>query len=122
MKRWIKSQREEQHDNISPIETPFFSQAQKTKATQTKHEWQTDTLAAAATNQQIEGDDASALAMTATVRPSRVSRARYTSPMPPEPKTLSRTYRPASSVPACTRDLRSDRGYLPALRARVDGF
>jgi len=56
--------------NISPTETPFFSQAAKMKATQTKHEWQTDQLAAAATNQQVEGDDASALAITATVRPN----------------------------------------------------
>src|SRR6185369_13796677 len=70
MKRWIKSQREEQHDNISPIETPFFSQAQKSKATQVKHEWQTDSLATAASNIAIEGDDASALAVTATVRPN----------------------------------------------------
>lgn len=56
--------------NISPIETPFFSMAGRSKAAQTKHEWQTDSLAAAATNNALEGDDASFLAMTATIRPN----------------------------------------------------
>src|SRR5690242_346512 len=54
--------------NISPIETPFFSMAARSKATQTKHEWQTDSLASAATNVLLEGDDASFLAITATSR------------------------------------------------------
>ncbi len=54
--------------NISPIETPFFSMAARSKATQTKHEWQTDSLASAATNVLLEGDDASFLAVTATTR------------------------------------------------------
>lgn len=44
--------------NISPTQTPFMSNAGKTKATQTFHEWQTDSLAAAQTNNaQLQGDD-----------------------------------------------------------------
>jgi len=45
--------------NISPTETPLYTMAAKKKATNTYHQWQTDSLAAAATNAQIEGDDAS---------------------------------------------------------------
>ena len=56
--------------NIAPDETPFMNSIEVVKATNTYHEWQTDTLAAAATNnQQLEGDDApTATAVTATVR------------------------------------------------------
>ena len=44
--------------DISPTEKPFTSAVKKTKATQSKHEWQTDALASAsATNGIIEGDD-----------------------------------------------------------------
>jgi len=50
--------------NIDPWETPFLSMAQRVKATATNHEWVTDTLSAAATNIQIEGDDATAIATT----------------------------------------------------------
>ena len=41
--------------NISPTDTPFMSGIGKTKATQTKYQWQTDTLSAAAANAAIEG-------------------------------------------------------------------
>ena len=54
--------------NIAPTETPFINSIDKVSATQTNHEWQTDTLATPATNAQIEGDDATADAATATVR------------------------------------------------------
>lgn len=55
--------------NISPTETPFLSTVKRGKSEATKHEWQTDALAAASTsNAQVEGDDASADAATATVR------------------------------------------------------
>ena len=55
--------------NISPTETPFMTLAQKGRATNTLHEWQTDSLAAASTsNAAIEGDDASGGALTATTR------------------------------------------------------
>ena len=45
-----------------------MSMAGKTSASARLHEWQTDKLAAAAANKQIEGDDATLLTATATVR------------------------------------------------------
>ena len=48
-----KGNREDLSDiiyDISPTETPFLSSIGKTKATSTKHEWQTDALAAAVSN------------------------------------------------------------------------
>jgi hypothetical protein len=54
--------------NISPIEVPFQSMIAKTKATATFHEWQTDALAAAAANAQLQGDDVTFAAVTPTVR------------------------------------------------------
>ncbi len=54
---------------ISPTETPFLSSIGKTKATNTLHEWQTDALAAAATNNhQSEGDEVSFPTLAPTVR------------------------------------------------------
>ena len=52
--------------NISPTETPFLSMATRKKATNTLHQWQTDSLAAAATNAQVEGEDASFAKATPT--------------------------------------------------------
>jgi hypothetical protein len=43
--------------NISPVDTPFFSMIETTKATATYHEWQTEVLNAAAQNAQLQGDD-----------------------------------------------------------------
>ena len=54
--------------NISPEETPFYSNTQKVKASNTYHEWQTDTLRASTSNAHIEGDDTTAEARTATSR------------------------------------------------------
>lgn len=53
---------------ISPTTTPLLSGAAKTTATNTLHEWQTQDLAAAASNQAVEGDDATLIAATPTVR------------------------------------------------------
>lgn len=53
---------------ISPTQTPVLNMASKTKATNTLHEWQTQELAAAAANAQVEGDNASAKTVTPTVR------------------------------------------------------
>jgi hypothetical protein len=54
---------------ISPTQTPLLNLASKTKATATTHEWQTQDLAAASgSNEQLEGDDASAKSVTPTVR------------------------------------------------------
>lgn len=54
--------------DISPMDTPFCSSVKRGSASQVYHEWQTDSLAAAAANAQIEGDDASAAALAATTR------------------------------------------------------
>lgn len=54
--------KEDVHDaiyDISPTETPVMTMAKKLTASNTLHQWQTDALAAAAVNKQIEGDDAS---------------------------------------------------------------
>lgn len=55
--------------DISPMDTPFMSNAGRGKASAVFHEWQTDELAAAsATNAQVEGDDYSADTASPTVR------------------------------------------------------
>ncbi len=54
--------------NISPVDTPFLSSVSEASASNTLHEWQTDSLAAAAENAVIEGDEASTDASTATTR------------------------------------------------------
>ena len=54
--------------DISPEETPFYSSAKKVSASNTFHEWQTDSLRSSAANAHIEGDDTTANAMTATAR------------------------------------------------------
>lgn len=65
-KRGIKSPR----DNI--LDTPFQANIGKNKAIATKHEWQTDSLAAAAANGVVEGDDTTSSytfsSVTATTR------------------------------------------------------
>lgn len=53
-------------NNISPTETPFFSMAKKVKASNTLHQWQTDSLAAVAANRSIEGDDSTFATATPT--------------------------------------------------------
>ena len=54
--------------NISPEETPFVSNIGKGTLANTTFDWQTDALAAAAANAQLEGDETSYSAVTATVR------------------------------------------------------
>ena len=55
--------------SISPTETPFMSSAAREQVKNTFHEWQTDSLAAAVTNNAvIEGDEATLDASTATSR------------------------------------------------------
>lgn len=54
--------------NISPMDTPFLSQAAKSRASAVYHEWQTDALEAAGANRKIEGDDATANTFVATTR------------------------------------------------------
>lgn len=57
------------HD-VSPTDRPFMTTARTNTATAVTHEWQTDILAAAADNKHIEGDIATADALTPTVRVS----------------------------------------------------
>jgi len=55
--------------DISPTETPILSTLARTKATAVYHEWQTDVLAAATTeNAAVEGADPSAATISPTVR------------------------------------------------------
>jgi hypothetical protein len=55
--------------SISPTDTPFMSGAAREQVKSTKHEWQTDALAAASTsNAVIEGDDATLDAVAVTTR------------------------------------------------------
>lgn len=55
--------------NIAPTETPFMSGIKKGKAENVFFEWQTDTLASAANNAQLDGDDVTSFtAITPTVR------------------------------------------------------
>lgn len=54
--------------DISPVETPFLSTVAHTEATNTLHEWQTDSLDAASNNAAIEGDDAPQNSSSATTR------------------------------------------------------
>jgi hypothetical protein len=54
--------------NISPTDTPFMTTAKKEQAENILFEWQTDALATAANNKQIDGDDATGTALVATVR------------------------------------------------------
>ena len=54
--------------NISPEETPFHTKSAKTRARNTLHEWQTDSLRASAANAHIEGDATTADAASATTR------------------------------------------------------
>ena len=67
----INGEREDLSDmiwDVSPVETPVLSAIKKVKATNVYHEWQTDALAAAASNAQIEGNEASFSVPTATSR------------------------------------------------------
>ena len=57
--------------NISPMDTPFMSNIGKGSCDNTLFEWQTDSLAAAAANQQIEGNDS--MAALAVAEPTRLT-------------------------------------------------
>ncbi len=54
--------------DVSPDDTPFLTKTPKTSAKNTYVEWQTDALRSSAVNANIEGDDTTASARTATVR------------------------------------------------------
>ena len=52
--------------NISPSETPCLSMFKREKVTNVNHQWQTDSLAAAAANRYVEGDDSTYATAVAT--------------------------------------------------------
>jgi len=54
--------------SISPTDTPFMSGVAKTKATNTSHQWQTDSLAATAANAAVEGASISYGTMSSTTK------------------------------------------------------
>src|SRR3546814_6687930 len=55
-------------DNIASTDTPFLSALKKDKCNSRFFEWQTDSHSAAANNAQIQGNDASFVAVTPTTR------------------------------------------------------
>jgi len=67
----VKGIREDLQDviyNVDPEETPFYTACAKARATNTLHEWQTDTLRDSADNAHIEGDDTIAETRAVTSR------------------------------------------------------
>ena len=54
--------------NISPTDTPFMSGVGKNKATNTLHQWQTDTLSAVAANLDVEGATISYPTLSSTTK------------------------------------------------------
>lgn len=54
--------------DISPTETPFMNGVSKLSASGVYHEWQTDALDAAASNINLEGDDATGATLSPTSR------------------------------------------------------
>lgn len=62
--------KEDVHDaiyDISPTDTPVMQMAERLKAGNTLHQWQTDSLASAAVNAKVEGDDATFASASPTV-------------------------------------------------------
>lgn len=61
-------------ENIAPYETPFTANIGKVKVKATRHEWQTDDLAAPDTaNARVQGADAAIQTSTPTVRLSNIT-------------------------------------------------
>jgi len=65
---------------ISPYDTPFITGVPKVSATGVLHEWQTDILAVAAQNAQIEGDDVDTVVGVATTRLTNQSQIAFKAP------------------------------------------
>jgi hypothetical protein len=78
--------------NISPTKTPFLSGVAHVEATATNHEWQTDSLAAAANNAAIEGEDVTATLATPSVRLGNYTQISRKAP------AVSRTQRKVNSA------------------------
>lgn len=71
----LNGQKEDFHDviyDISPTDTPCMTAAKRLKASSRLHQWQTDALASAALNAQLEGNEATTTtAATTTVLHNR---------------------------------------------------
>ncbi len=52
--------------NVAPTDTPFLTMCGKSEASQTLHEWQTDTLASPAENSVLEGADTTTFSESST--------------------------------------------------------
>lgn len=65
---------------VAVTDTPFLSMSETVKASAVNHEWQTQALAAAASNAQLEGDDVDTDAATATVRLGNICQISRKSP------------------------------------------
>lgn len=66
---------------VEPTKTPFWSGIERAKAAAVNHEWQTQALAAAAANAQLEGDDSiTSNATTATARLGNICQIARKSP------------------------------------------
>lgn len=52
--------------NVAPTDTPFLSMCGRSEASQTLHEWQTDTLAAPGDNERLEGADTTSFTESTT--------------------------------------------------------
>ena len=93
--------------NISPMDTPAFSSMGRGTCDNTLFEWQTDELATAAQNVQLEGDVPDALAVSETVRLGNYTNISY--------KTVATTGT-AEAVDFAGR--RSSQAYQMAKRAK----
>lgn len=70
----IREDLEDVISNVSPYEVPFQANVGKVKVKSTRHEWQTDALAAAdTTNANLEGGDITAAAASPTARVGNIS-------------------------------------------------
>ena len=66
----VREQLSDRIYDVSPMDTPVMTALGRgKKATNTKIEWQTDTVRAAAVNKKKDGDDATLVTRTGTVRP-----------------------------------------------------
>lgn len=65
---------------VEPTKTPFYTGIARSKAEAVNHEWQTQALAAAAANAQLEGDEITSNAATATVRLGNICQIMRKSP------------------------------------------
>jgi len=111
---------------ISPTDTPFLARIGTTKSEGVKHEWQTDALAAAAANAQLEGDDFSYGAVTPTTRVDNQCQISYktcvVSGTQDAVKKAGRTKEMVYQIMKKSKELRRDMEYIVTRnQAKVTG-